>query len=293
MRVAALAFALALMGQETSTKFPVPAPEAVEPPVEFVCPMDPDIRSKGPGRCSRCGMALVAGIPDQVEYAVEVRVTPPAFKPGQPIDIAFTVKDPKTGKKVTDFEIVHEKLFHMFIVSQDLQYFIHEHPVLGEDSVFRFRTALPKPGMYRVLSDFYPKGSVPQIIARTLIAPGGTISPGTPLEADLTAKKAENIEVSLTTEPARPLAGFKTMMFFKVTPGEGIEQYLGAWGHMMTASQDLVDMIHTHPFLSDGGPNIQFNMIFPRPGVYRVWVQFQRKGVVNTVAFNVPVDELK
>ena len=29
--------------------------------------------------------------------------------------------------------------------------------------------------------------------------------------------------------------------------------------------------------------------IFRRPGVHRVWVQFQRKGVVNTIAFNVPV----
>jgi len=30
-------------------------------------------------------------------------------------------------------------------------------------------------------------------------------------------------------------------------------------------------------------------MVFPRPQVYRVWVQFQRLGVVNTVQFDVPV----
>jgi hypothetical protein len=38
---------------------------------------------------------------------------------------------------------------------------------------------------------------------------------------------------------------------------------------------------------------LQFNLIFPRAGVYRVWVQMQRQGVVNTFAFNVPVSELK
>jgi hypothetical protein len=32
-------------------------------------------------------------------------------------------------------------------------------------------------------------------------------------------------------------------------------------------------------------------MLFPRAGIYRVWVQSQRKGVVNTVAFNVPVGD--
>jgi hypothetical protein len=51
--------------------------------------------------------------------------------------------------------------------------------------------------------------------------------------------------------------------------------------------------MHSHPFLAEGGPQIQFNMIFPRARTYRVWVQFQRQGVVNTVAFNVPVAALK
>ena len=37
---------------------------------------------------------------------------------------------------------------------------------------------------------------------------------------------------------------------------------------------------------------MQFNFKFPRARVYRVWVQFQRKGVVNTVHFDVPVKEL-
>jgi hypothetical protein len=94
-------------------------------------------------------------------------------------------------------------------------------------------------------------------------------------------------------EPKEPIAGLKTLMFFKIEPGDGLEEYLGAWGHMLAASWDSVDMIHNHPFIADGGPNVQFNMIFPRAGIYRVWVQFQRKGVVNTVAFNVPVSELK
>lgn len=238
-------------------------------------------------------MALVAGIPDQAEYSVELLATPRAIRPGRKVELAFTVRDPKNGEQVKDFEIIHEKLYHMFVVSQDLQFFLHDHPLMGADAVFRFDAVLPKPGMYRVLSDFYPKSGTPQLIAKTLIAPGAPISPGRKLRADLAPQKSENITVSLKTEPPQPLAGMKTLMFFQLDPGAGLEQYLGAWGHMMAASDDLVDMIHTHPFLADGGPNIQFNMIFPRPGVHRVWVQFQRKGVVNTVAFNVPVFELK
>jgi Heavy metal binding domain len=294
MRLVAILFATLLCAQEPpAAKFPLPTPDAPEPAVEFVCPMDPDVRSKTPGKCPRCGMALVAGIPDYVEYPVELKATPRVLKPGEKVELAFSVRDPKSGAIVKNFVIMHEKLYHMFIVSQDLKFFIHEHPAQSSDGVFRYEAVLPKPGMYRVLSDFYPKGGTPQLIARTLIVPGIPITPGGRLEPDLKAQKAENLTAALRMEPAEPIAGMKTLMFFKLDPAEGLEQYLGAWGHMMAASQDLVDMIHTHPFLANGGPDPQFNLIFPRPGVYRVWVQFQRKGVVNTVAFNVPVSELK
>jgi hypothetical protein len=62
---------------------------------------------------------------------------------------------------------------------------------------------------------------------------------------------------------------------------------------MLAASDDLIDLIHEHPLYITEGPQIQFNMIFPRERTYRLWVQFQRSGVVNTVAFNVPVRALR
>src|SRR5262245_10447331 len=80
-------------------------------------------------------------------------------------------------------------------------------------------------------------------------------------------------------------------MRFKLSPDDGIEKYLGAWGHMLAASDDLVDMMHTHPYIADGGPELEFHLVFPRPRMYRVWVQFQRRGVVNTVHFDIPIQQ--
>ncbi len=99
--------------------------------------------------------------------------------------------------------------------------------------------------------------------------------------------------VELTTEPPQAIAGMKTQLHFRIKPADGFEKYLGAWGHMLAASQDLIDLVHTHPFIADGGPELQFNLTFPRPTMYRVWVQFQRSGVVNTAHFDIPVEELK
>jgi len=33
-------------------------------------------------------------------------------------------------------------------------------------------------------------------------------------------------------------------------------------------------------------------VVFPRAGAYRVWVQFQSAGVINTARFDVPVARL-
>lgn len=264
-----------------------------EAPVEFVCPMHPDVRSSQPGHCPRCGMQLVANLPDRAEYPLTLALHPSTPRAGKEVQLAFTVLDPKTGKQVTDFQVMHEKLYHLFIVSQDLKYFLHDHPEQGPDGAFRFNAVLPKPGMYRVLSDFYPTGGTPQLIVKTVVLPGAAITPGVELKPDLLPKNSANLKVSLTIQPEHPVAGMKTLLFFHLDPAEGLEPYLGSWSHMLAASDDLIDMIHDHPFIADGGPTMQFNVIFPRARTYRVWVQFQRKGVVNTAVFNVPVSELK
>jgi Heavy metal binding domain len=259
----------------------------------WVCPMDPDVRSNQPGVCPRCGMKMRSGVPDPVEYHLDLTLMPRAVKPGQQTELDFAVHDPWKDRKVTNFQIVHEKLFHMFVIAQDLEFFVHDHPVFEPDGDFHYNIKFPKPGMYRVLGDFYPDGATPQLISKTVIVPGASpMQPVTPAR-DYATKDTANLKVEFTTEPAQPIAGMTTQLHFHLSPSEGIEKYIGAWGHMLVASDDLIDLIHTHPFIADGGPNMQFNVTFPRARTYRVWVQFQRNGVVNTARFDVPVKDLE
>jgi hypothetical protein len=260
------------------------------PDYPFVCPMDPDVRSPAPAKCPRCGMALVAGVPDAREFVIDMKVSPRAFKPGTRLQLRFTIKDPDSGKPAK-LQLFHEKLFHLFLVSGDLRYFAHEHPDPLPDGSFLFRTVLPESGEYRVLCDVYPEGAMPQMIARTLVVPGPAATAASAVP-DLEIKTAENLQVGLRLDPLQPLAGKKTMLFFSLHPRDGLERYLGAWGHLLAASTDLIDLLHAHPAWEEQVADVQFNVIFPRPGIYRVWVQFQRLGTVNTVAFNVPVSEV-
>jgi heavy metal-binding protein len=263
----------------------------------FYCPMEPDIRSNQAGKCPRCGMTLVEGVPDILEYPVDLSLDPAVPHPNELTRLTFGLIDPRTERPVRTLEVVHEKLYHVFVVSQDLSFFLHTHPERQRDEAFHLDVRLPKPGLYRVLSDFYPSGATPQLITNTLIVPGAEMAMDSAhIQADLSPKTTENARVDLTLSPSHVVAGQDVSMVFRVRPEQGVEPYLGAWGHMLAASADLVDMTHNHPIAAadssgGAGKDIQFNMAFPRAGMYRVWVQFQRLGIVNTVAFDVPVEE--
>ena len=258
----------------------------------YVCPMDPDVRSHNPGTCRRCGMNLVAGIPDPVEFHLDLGVVPRPPRPAQPAALQFFIHDPWKDRPVANYNVVHEKLFHAFVVSEDLQFFKHAHPTFVADGVFQLPITFPTGGMFRVLGDFYPAGATPQLATQTIFVPGAAPAPVT-LTRDYSAKTSENMRVSLVTIPEQAVAGMRTQLRFTIDPAEGLEKYLGAWAHMLAGSNDLIDMIHQHPFRVDEQQMVEFEIVFPRPQPYRIWVQFQRKGVVNTVHFDVPVRELE
>ncbi len=261
----------------------------------FVCPMDPEIRAENPGTCSRCGMKLVLGLPAMSEYPVVLRTRPGAVEAGERVRLEFEVLQPETGERQIEFETVHERLFHLFWVSHDLEVFRHEHPLLEEDGVFRIDTIFDRPGTYRLMGDFYPKGGTPQMVPMTLTtrgfeAPIATLQPD--LVPDLAPKTGDNIRVALRTEPSTPVAGLLTLLFFELNTARGLQKFLGAWAHMLAVKDDLVTMIHGHPSIADGGRLIQMNVIFPEPGMYRIWVQVQRRRKVSTLPFTIEVQDL-
>ena len=252
--------------------------------------MDPDVRLSKPGFCPRCGMKLSLKIPDRVEYILNVSHSPELIRPGDTATLTFAILDPLTSARVKHFEIVHEKLFHLFLVSENLEFFAHIHPTFQADGTFQIKTCLPLSGMYRILGDYYPAASVPQLSVNTIFVTGPSRPPH--LTSSLSPSRSANLTASLQMDPAALVAGLESRLTFHLHPADGLEPYLGVWGHMLVASEDLIDLLHVHPFLANGGSSAQFNVIFPRPGMHRIWTQFQRKGVVNTVVFTVPVQSL-
>jgi len=132
--------------------------------------MDP---TSAPARLAFVPAADEAGrrSPEPAEFHMDLTVTPPALKPGQPAELRFSIHDPWKDRPVKNFQIVHEKLFHMFVVSQDLKYFVHDHPVFQPDGDFTYNYAFPQPACTGCWVIFIPMAPRPNYSQRACWSP--------------------------------------------------------------------------------------------------------------------------
>jgi hypothetical protein len=270
--------------------------------------MHPNIVSATEGKCSLCGMALVPGDPMATAYYdLKVDISPRAVKPGQKARVTFNVFHPLTGERVTDYAEVHDKRYHLFVISRDMKYFAHEHPAPGPNGTWVLDVMLPQPGHYILLSDFLPTGGGPQMIATPLVTAGyeGDLTAAIPqLEPDVEwVKEMDGVRVEMTLPKPQLFATEVLELPFRFTdaktsaPINDLQRYLGAFAHALIVSEDLVEHIHTHPHemlegtdvQAGGGPEVVFDAFFPRPGRYRAWLQFQRNNKLSTISFTFDV----
>ena len=223
--------------------------------------------------------------------------------PGRPVRMTLTVRDVDTNAIVRDFTVVHEKRFHLFVLSQDLTHYEHVHPDPQPDGSFALDVTLPEAGSYRLFADFLPEGGTPQVISHTLATQGSTGHPFSTarLVPDTELRKTVGSMAVQLTLPAGGLAAGREERFaYQVTdartgqPVRDIEPYLGAWGHSLIMSEDLEHYVHAHPLESgtdqpgaQGGPSLTFKATLPQAGRYRIWTQIKRGGEVSTAVFTV------
>ena len=301
------------------------APTALDT-TAFVCPMHPDYTLDIAGTCPRCGMALVRATPFDVrDYALEFRAgpvqkdrpydSPVLVRAGEKVTWQFGIRHPGTGEQVRSLELVHERPYHLFVISQDMEHFQHIHPQQQPDASWAIDVTLPKAGYYTVLSDFLPTGGASQLISRPLVTAGfagdlaGDSAHLTPDSSPM--KVVGDMTASVSFDPPAFVAGLYGHLIFHLTdtktgqPITDLQTYLGAFGHTLIMSEDMLDYVHSHsldilaaedddgvpqfliPPGADleklrGGPGVTFDGLMPKPGRYRAWTQFRRNDVVHT-----------
>ena len=75
------------------------------------------------------------------------------------------------------------------------------------------------------------------------------------------------------------------------SPVADLEPYLGAMGHLVLISGDGKEYVHVHPLAKPAvAGTVGFEAHFNKPGLYKGWGQFQRKGKVHHVPFVLRIE---
>ena len=260
--------------------------------------------SKGDAEAFRKSPAKYAALYEQIAFgkpktfAVSLQ-TQGATRAGKPEPLIFAVREQGSPQIVKSFQLVHEKLMHLIVVSDDLSYFSHEHPQIGQDGKFRLNSTFPRAGRYFLFSDFTPDGGLNQIQRTQIVVDGAKPKALPRLVADKTLTKTVD-GYTISVKPNMKLQAGKTvLMTYDISkngkPVTDMDLYLGANGHMMAINQNGRDIVHTHTVSAGGavspamatprGPRFTYELTLPVGGLTKIWAQFRRGNQVLTVPF--------
>ena len=266
-------------------------------------------------------------------FKVDFKTEPGQIQAGTAATLVFTVKDSKNAV-VKDLQVVHEKPMHLLIVSNDLAEFYHVHPEPTADGSYRVQHTFPNGGDYKLYADFTPPNAK-QVVERIEVKVAGAERSKVALVADKKLEKSVDGLKVVMKPSAKIEAGQELTLDFAAfdaktnKPATDLQNYLGELAHFVIISEDLVDFVHAHPMAkgekmdgmkmdgdkkekdhnADGHSHgadskkankasayeVSAHTAFPRPGLYKLWAQFQRKGKVISIPFivNVPAVSAK
>lgn len=226
-----------------------------------------------------------------------------ALAAGQPLRLSFAARQ-ADGRPARFLEYVHERPLHLLIVSEDLAEFAHIHPELVAGGHYDITHTFPHGGRYRLYADFTPPGATQRIETFTVNVAGPRRPPAA-LKADPTwTKQSGALQITLATRQ-KLRAGEDIEFTLSIRdaganqPIADLEPYLGAWAHFVIIDRRHESFIHAHPLEAGTRLNVKAETqphkhsalisapapaeirtitSFPRPGLYKLWAQFQRGG---------------
>ena len=219
---------------------------------------DAHAADEGHGEAAPAGLALA-----QDGY----RLVPAreALLAGRSEPYVFRIVGPD-GSVLRDYDVEHERLLHLIVVGRSPNtHFLHLHPAQRRDGAWTVPVRLPTNGSYRVFADFTTGGE-----RRTL-------------GVDLAGHDGPSVAREQRSQYDVALHGHGDRLEFRPTLGGKpvkLQRYLGAAGHLVVLREGDFAYIHAHADEDE----LAFDVPFPGPGRYRLYLQFQVGGEVVTVA---------
>lgn len=232
-------------------------------------------------------------------YKLKVVQWPTSATAGKPTALKLQVIDSKTGSVQTAFDEAHTMFFHLLLASKDLNWFLHEHPKMDAKGTWSVPITFPAGGDYWVYGDVAPVGKGSRVLITKVSVKGAKPTWNTKLTVSKTANDGGLKGLLSTLAPIQ--IGRKATIQVKLfdqkngKPADDTVKWLGAAGHMMIFHKDGQTVVHSHPAEDEENAAmvkqgvVRFTGRFPKPGLYKVYAQFDWRGAVRTLGFAIEV----
>lgn len=239
--------------------------------------------------------------------------------PGVPMTLYITMTKIGAKKPIQDYDTKLTKQLHLIAIGDDLRSFVHVHgDAPGKHERFQVPIRFPHSGFYWVFADATPAGLSQQVFrfdlrvgtARGASAPA-RIPPLPPPGLD-----AVDGDYAVRLDPFTLAAGQETTLGLHILhdghPARDVTPFLGVAVHAVLISVSGLAYTHVHAQVPGAGnagmggsmagmpgmggappltgrvpPDLALHIEPPKPGTYRLWLQFMAGGQVRTVAFTV------
>ncbi len=268
-------------------------------------------------------------------YRLELTLAPLPLRAQQETMFTYRILDSAAKQPVRDLQILHERVLHTFIVSKDFRTFAHTHhedffPLTPQDldaATLHFPYVFSQPGEYLIASEFTHKDH--SWVKQFTVTVTGNSAPTSVIEDVRRDKSFGSYQVSLTTSPDPPVAGFETELVCHFqkdgVPVSNLKLYLGTEVHMASWRLDGEHFGHQHTYTPEMaammaamkdhssnpdhmaqmmvqlmrgpvkqvffGPDLPVHHLFPAPGVYKVYFESAPGGQPLVADFMVKVVE--
>ena len=170
---------------------------------------------------------------------------------------------------------------------------------MGADGTWIIKQTFPAGGQYWIYGDVAPSGKGSRVLISKVSVMGEKPTWDTKLTLSRTAVDGD-LKGELSTLESIQVGRRATIQVKLFDAKSGLPagdtvKWLGAAGHMMIFHQDGQTVVHSHP--AEDAENdalvkegvVRFSGRFPKPGLYKVYAQFDWRGAVRTLGFVVEV----
>ncbi|MES2953434.1 MAG: copper resistance protein CopC [Patescibacteria group bacterium] len=229
--------------------------------------------------------------------------------PGAPSQILIRFQGADKNP-ISGLEISHEKTLHVSVIAEDGVSFAHLHSedAPTKEGEYTLSYEFPRSGRYLIGYSYLHHGT-PYVDHYPVQI--GEDRRALSHESQTVVRATGGVEVEL--DHGELIAGKKSHIKFALAregaPLFNLEPYLGAAAHITIASEEFDQFIHTHGTPSPSlyqrmfgggshhggdlpklfGPSVETDLVFPEPGFYQLYAEFQSKGEIVVAPFVVEV----